>query len=168
MLSKLNPFLPAPQDFHRPASWVGKDLRVWEKQEFDSLLMKIKSFMTTPAHSFTCDALITIIDHVFKWISMGPPYSDKVLGELVRFLRVSLMSLSQQRVMNTVIVCDVLVKNCGTSIHSLIGKRYFMKTIALVARRQFHKRSTKSRDLSLFILDTIQVRRKKHNVAFED
>ena len=159
MLSALNPFLPAPQDFHRPLSWVGKDLRGQEKEELENLILRVKCFLRMPTLITSYDSLITIMDHVFHWITMGPPYSDKVLGELIRFLRVSLMSLSRRNIMNTVVICDVLVKNCGISIHNLIGKRFFMKTITLVARRQFHKLSIKSRDLGVFILDIIQVRR---------
>lgn len=157
MLSNKFPCLPSTVDFHRPLSNVGRSLDEKQREEFDYFLLQLKQYLEEPsALSYLSQPLNTLLDDIAHSIVIGPPY-DEIVPELVRFLRISLTSSNLDCVKKTTKFCDVLVKNCGDTIHKLIGRRYFMKTISLVARRQMAKLNTKNREVGLLLLDTIQV-----------
>ena len=58
-----------------------------------------------------------------------------VLEGMVTYLRHKLLSSDTQTIYYTVLLLDVLVKNSGYRVHVLIGRKHFMKTLSVVARR---------------------------------
>jgi hypothetical protein len=156
MLRQNFPSLPSAIDFHRPLSKIGSTLDENQQKEFKYLVLKIKKCIESPsALSYASETLNLLLDEVTYCIIVGG--YDELLPELIRFLRVSITSSQLNCVEKATKLCDMLVKNCGSDIHKLVGRRYFMKTMSLVARRQMSKRNSRNLDVGIFLLDTIQV-----------
>ena len=159
MIRKKYPSLPSAIDFHRPVSNIGIALDHEDKEKLHAILRVIKQFYHEIASEFyLSNHLNRIIDEIICYILVEDESKTcKFLSELCRFIRISLTSMSPLRVKKATILSDTLVKNCGKSIHKVIGKKHFMKTLSLVARRQMAKNRTQNREVGLLLLDTIQV-----------
>jgi hypothetical protein len=157
-LSKKYPSLPSAIDFHRPLVIIGSSLNNVQQTKLTFLLQQFEIYTEEPSTpSYSSPILNLLLDEVTYCIRIGSPY-DEILPELIRFLRINITSSQLNNVKKATKLCDMLVKNCGRDIHKLVGRRYFMKTIALVARRHMSKRTPRNQDMGIFLLDTIQVR----------
>ena len=76
-----------------------------------------------------------ILDLIESTKQIGVQNSMTVLEGMVTYLRHKLLSSDTQTIYYTVLLLDVLVKNSGYRVHVLIGRKRFMKTLSVVARR---------------------------------
>lgn len=142
--------LPSSVDFHLPSSMVGASfVRSKEKNIFNSIKSDIASYYTGPIDLIK---LMVIVDNIDQTSSLGFTESMKILGNVMAYLRIKLLSRDLRITEMTAVLLDVLVKNCQYRIHIYVGRRIFMKTFCLVLRqllvdeREQHRSAGKIRD----------------------
>jgi hypothetical protein len=125
--------LPSSVDFHLPSSMVGASfIRSKEKSIFDSIKADIANYYTGPIDLIK---LMAIVDSVDQTAGLGFTESMKILGNVMSYLRIKLLSRDLRITEMTAVLLDVLVKNCQYRIHIYVGRRIFMKTFCLVLRQ---------------------------------
>ena len=148
---------PHKVDFHLPMSWIGGYLTKEQRPKFAKLKFDANCVILNYNATVNHKNILIVIDNV-NGISSGD-YSEEsmsILSEFVSLLRVYLLSKNPDIVARTAILCDTLVKNCGSKIHILIGRRKFMKTMSIQSRRFLKRPERNFRDVALLLLDTIQ------------
>jgi hypothetical protein len=143
------------EDFRLPLAMIGQELTGEEEKLFQMLKEKIHrlNHLMKP----TDDYFLDFVDSVNDIIHFDPPDTNGILRNLFRYLRAQLLSRSNLKVCNTITLCDVLVKNCGTPVHAQISRRGFMTNLALSIRRHinFHGNS-KGREVGMYAFDILQ------------
>jgi hypothetical protein len=125
--------LPSSVDFHLPSSMVGASF-IWSKEKgiFDAIKANIAIYYTGPIDLIK---LMAIVDSVDQTAGLGHTESMKILGNVMAYLRIKLLSRDLRITEMTAVLLDVLVKNCQYRIHIYVGRRIFMKTFCLVLRQ---------------------------------
>jgi hypothetical protein len=140
-------------DIRMPANWVGSSLQGAAKEQFQSLRRKIDLYNL---ETVTTENLVRILDAIEEVKSCGNDRAVIVLSEIVNYLRTLLLSRDTEVVFHTVILLDCIVKNSGFIMHILIGRRKFMKTLSLIARRHLNEPSQTHKRVGVFALDCLQ------------
>jgi hypothetical protein len=140
-------------DIRMPANWVGSSLQGPAKEQFLSLRRKIDLYNL---ESVTTENLVGILDAIEEVKSCGNDRAVIVLNEIVNYLRTLLLSRDTETVFHTVILLDCIVKNSGFIMHVLIGRRKFMKTLSLIARRHLNEPSQTHKRVGVFAMDCLQ------------
>lgn len=170
-------------DIRVPKFFLGTRLSDIGQREFENIKKVFKKYLETPlsnnllqekisVKNFSTannyESLVPIIDKVLDLPQvMGDSVAMEVLGEFFEYLRIKLLSTNIVEVEKTVICLDVMVKNCGYRVHSLVGKKIFIKTLSKVGRRDLSQamhystsglemHSKHARNIGLFIMDTLQ------------
>ena len=81
--------------------------------------------------------LLKIVDVIDGSIKLGIQDSVIMLEEVVKYLRLKVLSTDSSTIFYTMVLIDMLMKNCGYRIHMLIARVRFMKTISIVTRRLY-------------------------------
>lgn len=134
--------LPAAPDFRRPISLLGSALNEPEKESLRVLVKTSENLFKVYPVAYSSPTLVELLEYVERCTDIGPPFSENVLANYVRFLRLTLMSSSEARASTATVLIDVsylpvdkysfcpdtyryqvLVKNSGSAIHKLVGKR---------------------------------------------
>jgi hypothetical protein len=125
--------LPSSVDFHLPSAMVGASF-IWSKEKsiFDAIKADIANYYTGPIDLIK---LMKIVDSVDQTGGLGHTESMKILGNVMEYLRIKLLSRDLRITEMTAVLLDVLVKNCQYRIHIYVGRRIFMKTFCLVLRQ---------------------------------
>jgi hypothetical protein len=125
--------LPTTVDFHLPAAFVGKVLSSSaEKESFKLIKKEIEIFYASVAY---LEILMKIVDHVDETNIMGNIKSMRLIGSVINYLRIKLLSRVLHIIEMTAVLLDVLVKNCQYRVHIHVNKRIFIKTFCLVTRQ---------------------------------
>ena len=138
--------LPKSVDFHLPSALVGigskhKNLYLIIKGNVDEYLrgqMDLK-------------ILMKIVDNIDKTKGLGFSESMRILGNLMSYLRIKLLSKDFIIIEMTAVLLDVLVKNCQYRVHIFVSRKMFVKTYCFVMRqmladgRETHQRAGKQR-----------------------
>lgn len=125
--------LPNTVDFHLPSVLVGRSLS-WsaEKGVFEAIKADIDVYYSGPVD---LKRLMKVVDDIDQTQSMGYTQSMKVIGHVMSYLRIKLLSRDIRDIEMTAVILDVLVKNCQYRVHIYVGRRMFMKTFCLVLRQ---------------------------------
>lgn len=140
-------------DFHLPSTWIGSTLSGTARMQFINIRKKIDLYNLEPVSS---ENIITVLDEIEKVKDSGHNESLPVLGEVVNYLRTLLLHSDTEIVFHTVILLDCIVKNSGYLMHVLIGRRKFMKTLSLIARRHLSETSESHKRVGVYTIDCIQ------------
>jgi hypothetical protein len=81
----------------------------------------------------------------------------EVLTEIIKYIRIRLLSEKVRELENVVIILDVLVANCDYRVHILMNQKVFMTTLSKVCRRQLSLEGQQHIRLATYMLDIIQV-----------
>jgi hypothetical protein len=126
-------------EFHLPSAFVGKALSSTEKESFELIKKGIEIFYASyPKPEYSVEylqILLKIIDHVDETNVMGNIKSMRVIGSIISYLRIKLLSRVLHTIEMTAHLLDVLVKNCQYRVHIHVNKRTFIKTFCLVTRQ---------------------------------
>jgi hypothetical protein len=168
-------------DIHMPKKYIGMKFddnmnsnKTSQRRFFKNIISMIdKYYLTEINHSY----LFSIVDLVDRTNVLELIQSIEVLEEVIssviviyniiyiyyliyyikiifnRYIRVKLLSSSSQKVEWSIILLDILIKNCGYRIHYLVSKRKLMKTYSLSIRRQLEHGSQRVGRLGV---DTLQ------------
>lgn len=134
-------------------SWVGSVLQGVAKRQYVVIREKIDHYNTTP---ITEENIIEILDLIECVKEFGYKRAVPVLNEVVHYLRSCLLSTNTDIVFHTLVLLDCIVKNSGFILHIMIGRRKFMKTMSLVARRSIMEPSLAKQKVGLQALDCLQ------------
>ena len=124
--------LPNTVDFHLPSVLVGRTLS-WNKEKgvFEAIKADIDIYYGGPV-DLKC--LMKVVDDIDQTKVMGNTPSMRVLGQVMSYLRIKLLSRDVRIIEMTAVILDVLVKNCQYRVHIYVGRKIFMKTFCLVFR----------------------------------
>jgi len=147
----LSKYLPSKLEITIPTSWIGSQLRGDSRRHYESIKNAIDVFLHTPLNN---SKILEIVDLIEATKSVGINRSIEILDPVVTFLRHKILHGDTQTVYYTILLVDVLVKNCAYRIHVLIGRKRFMKTLSLIARRNKERRDAVSQRIANLILGT--------------
>jgi hypothetical protein len=115
------------------AAFMGKALSSSaEKKSFEIIKKEIEIFYASVAYS---EIVMKIVDHVDETNIMGNKKSMRLIGSIISYLRIKLLSRALHIIEMTAVLLDVLVKNCKYRVHIHVNKRTFIKTFCLVTRQ---------------------------------
>ncbi len=143
-------------DFHYPADWFGKGLSGFSRTHFETLKHAIQMYLLEPAKQSKLTDVLNLIEET-KIVGLNE--SVPIISEIVKYLRVYLLSKEPETVFSTLVLCDTMVKNSGYRVHLMIGRRKFMKTVGLITRRHRkleYSHSSPHRRVAALGLDCIQ------------
>jgi hypothetical protein len=122
--------LPKSVDFHLPSALVGS----WSKHRniYSIIKTDIDKHLRGP---LDLKNLMKVVDDIDKTKGLGFSESMRILGNLMEYLRIKLLSKDFTTIEMTAILLDVLVKNCQYRIHIYVGRKNFMKTYCYVMRQ---------------------------------
>ena len=147
---------PHTIDLHFPRSFIGYGLGEWEKKIFDSLKDLAKKFIKSSTRLVNHSVLVQALDEINQTKNYSDEKVMRILGDFVSLLRVYILSNQPNVVVRATVFSDALVKNCGSRIHVLIGRKSFMKTLSIQARRFRQKSGASNHEACYILLDTIQ------------
>ena len=130
-----------------------------KKQAFDKLIKLIDQYYLSAMKNSTGphDLLLAIVDEMDETKRFGTVPSLPIVNEVINYLRIKLLSNDTSTVTRTIILLDVLVKNCQFRIHYYVGKKKFMKTFSKVTRYYLkNKINEKNNQVGDFAKDVIQ------------
>jgi hypothetical protein len=137
-----------------PAVFVGTSLSSSaQKDAFELIKKEIEVFYSSVAY---LEILMKIVDHIDETNVMGNLRSMKVIGSLMSYLRIKLLSRHLHTVEMTAVLLDVLVKNCQYRVHMHVSKKMFMKTFCLVTRQLLADERESHRRIGIRMLDILQ------------
>lgn len=140
-------------DFRLPMSWIGSVLQGVSKRQYMVIRDKIDNYNNKP---ITQENILEILDLIESVKEFGYKKAVPVLNEVVYFLRSALLSRNTDVVFHTLVLLDCIVKNSGYILHVMIGRRKFMKTMSLVARRSIMEPTLANQKVGLQALDCLQ------------
>lgn len=123
---------PKSADVCLPSSWIGLNLKDKERKSYLELRGAIDFYLV---ELFDLRQVMKIVDLIELTKTLGHLNSMKVIESCVAYLRSLLLDKNIKIIDFTLVLLDILVKNCRYRIHLYIGKRRFMKTMCLVIRR---------------------------------
>lgn len=138
--------LPKSVDFHLPSALVGSLSK--HRNIYSIIKVDIDKHLRGP---LDLKNLMKVVDDIDKTKGLGFIESMRILGNLMEYLRIKLLSKDFTTIEMTAILLDVLVKNCQYRIHIFVGRKNFMKTYCYVMRqllgdhRHPHQRAGKPR-----------------------
>lgn len=137
-----------------PAAFVGSSLSLSaQKDAFELIRKEIEVFYSSVAY---LEILMKIVDHIDETNVIGNLRSMKVIGSLMSYLRIKLLSRHLHTVEMTAVLLDVLVKNCQYRVHMQVSKKMFMKTYCLVTRQLLADERGSHRCIGTRMLDILQ------------
>jgi hypothetical protein len=142
-------YIPAKEDFTFPTSWIGRLLQPNQKRLFDLLVKEVDRYFDSNAKEKN---MLEILDVIEETKGIGINESIPVLDELITFLRHKILYNESLIVYYTMILLDVMVKNSGYRVHILVGRKTFMKTLSLTARRNLAKRGISNQRVAEIII----------------
>lgn len=121
--------------FHTPTNWIGSDLRGQERLMFDDIKKDIIGLVRSSANS-TKQYIFSIVKKFNKTDILGMDESIPLLKQVVKFLRHQLIEITNPEVyLRIVQLLDALVRKSGIRAHVLIGRKRFLQTLSLTARK---------------------------------
>jgi hypothetical protein len=140
-------------DIRLPPNWIGSTLQGDAKQKFLEIRKLIDLYDVEAVSTENLLVILDAIEHI-----KGGSYQQAalVLCEVVNYLRSLLLGSDTEVTFRTVILLDCIVKNSGFVMHALIGRRKFMKTLSLVARRHLTSPFPEPRRVAVYTLDCLQ------------
>jgi hypothetical protein len=124
-----------PLYFHSPTHWLGAALPSTEKQLFHEIKKEI--FQLFPPSTENTRRITYLI--VYKFIKtniLGFERSMPILRQLIKLLRHLLLDLPNPvSYLKVIQLIDLLIRKAGYRAHMLIGRKRFLQTVSLTARR---------------------------------
>jgi hypothetical protein len=124
-----------PLYFHSPTHWLGAALPSTEKQLFHEIKKEI--FQLFPPSTENTRRITYLI--VYKFIKtniLGFERSMPILRQLIKLLRHLLLDLlNPVSYLKVIQLIDLLIRKAGYRAHMLIGRKRFLQTVSLTARR---------------------------------
>jgi len=144
--------------FHVPKRFLGSFLDEGKKVVYDKIIILIDNYYKSPITNSTGPhhLLIEIVDEIEATKRFGTVPSLPIIDEIINYLRIKLLSNDTSTVTRTLILLDVLVKNCQFRIHYAIGRKRFMKTLSKVCRYHLKKNSIRDQQVGELACDIIQ------------
>jgi hypothetical protein len=125
-------------DVRYPERWIGSKLEGKDRILFENVKQLIDRYLSIYINQ---SLLVEINDFILKNICVSRS-SYVILNELMKYLRIKLLSNNTDIIQHVMILLDFLVKNSvDYKVHLFIGQRKMMKTISVVGRRQRNKPS---------------------------
>jgi len=125
---------------HKPKAMLGLFLEEGPKESFHRIMNLIDEYYKM--FSMRHDLLLGVVDEIDNTKKFGTASSMPLIDEVVTYLRINLLSKSLEKVKRTLVLMDVLVKNCQFRIHYAIGRKKVMKTLSKIARWHYQHRDT--------------------------
>lgn len=160
MASPKSSLFPSDLDFHIPTSVLEFTLPYTVRKLYQEIQALVGQFIQQNNQLLLerHDLLLRICDEINGLQTRCPSYAEyeQLLECIVESLRVLLLSASNNRVYNAVIVQDALVKNCSYLVRSVIGGLKNMRTLSKVALRHLAFGGVADAELAYFIADVLQ------------
>ena len=140
---------------HKPKRLLGAFLEEGLREAFNTIIALIDDHYSST--HMRHDALLAIVDSIDNTNRFGTSPSMPLIHEVVAYLRINLLSRDTEKVKRTIVLLDVLIKNCQFRLHYSIGRKKFMKTLSKVTRWYYNNRSntTENNAVSDLCLDCI-------------
>lgn len=125
----------APVAYHSPTSWVGTNLPPNERKLFEEIRRDINSLFQSVIK--TKAVIISIVKKFNATAdSLGMDESIPLLKQVVKYLRHILIDCTSAEVyLRLIRLLDNMIRKCGVRAHALIGRKRFLQTVSLTARR---------------------------------
>lgn len=141
--------------FHKPKRLLGAFLEEGPREAFHRIVDRINEHYSSSMMRH--EVLLSIVDEIDNSKRFGTSPSMPLIHEVVAYLRINLLSRDTEKVKRTIVLVDVLIKNCQFRVHYSIGRKRFMKTLSKVARwYHYHRTSTENSIVADLALDCIQ------------
>lgn len=128
------PLFSAPILYHSPSHLVGSNLSPKERQYFLGIIKEIRRLFVESEK--TRKVLIQACKKFILTDKMGMDASIPTLKAVVKYIRHSLIDTQVAMIYLRIIrLIDALIRKCGIRAHVLIGRKRFLQTVSLTARR---------------------------------
>jgi hypothetical protein len=138
-------------DLHLPVGLIGFKLPEEARLLYQQIQEQIAFYYAQPVRNTEVIIILQMIDHLHA--STFKPVVCMSIGD---YLRVQLLSKNVNIVFHTVLLLDCIIKNSGSHMHESLGRRKFMKTLSLIARRHYFGNTVEKRRVGMLAVDCIQ------------
>ena len=146
----------APIWYHGPSTIIGQGLSIKEKYLFLEIKNEIHQLFTDEP---TLHVIFNIVRLFNNTDVLGMDESIPVLRAVIKYVRHLLLDVwSPVSYLKLVQMIDALVRKCGIRAHVLIGRKRFLQTLSLTARRwsRYRPSNTAAHEAADFTFDCLQ------------